>query len=277
MRRALSCHPTRRSSDLERFIRREHRPHRRPSAHGLLRGLARQGRFANRYVRSRDGCERLRRAGATPGARPHATASAIAGSRHRSEEHTSELQSPCNLVCAALSRVTLHDALPISNDSYVASIDRIDGRLRMVCYVVSRDKDGLPLVTYGLETDANAFVEPVLRQVLDRTPLLPPSLVRGIDRKSTRLNSSHLVISYAPRSLVSPYTTLFRSRTIHTSRASTASTAVCAWSATWSRETRTVCHSLRTVSRRMRTPSSSRCYARCSTARHCFRHRWFEA
>ncbi|HYN80384.1 MAG TPA: HAMP domain-containing sensor histidine kinase [Gemmatimonadaceae bacterium] len=72
----------------------------------------------------------------------------------------------------------------ITNDSYVASIDRVDGRLRIVCYVVSRDKDGLPLVTYGLETDANAFVEPVFRQVLDRTPLLPPSLVRGIARDS---------------------------------------------------------------------------------------------
>ena len=72
----------------------------------------------------------------------------------------------------------------ITNDSYVASIDSIDGRLRIVCYVVSRDKDGQPLVTYGLETDARAFVDPVFRQVLERTPLLPPSLVRGIARDS---------------------------------------------------------------------------------------------
>src|SRR5688500_1060207 len=40
--------------------------------------------------------------------------------RSRSEEHTSELQSPCNLVCrllpppSALSPLSLHDALPIS-------------------------------------------------------------------------------------------------------------------------------------------------------------------
>lgn len=72
----------------------------------------------------------------------------------------------------------------ITNDSYVASIDSIDGRLRVVCYVVSRGKDGRPLVTYGLETDARSFVEPVFRQILDRTPLLPPSLIRGIPRDS---------------------------------------------------------------------------------------------
>lgn len=72
----------------------------------------------------------------------------------------------------------------ITNDSYVASIDSIDGRLRIVCYVVSRDKDGQPLVTYGFETDARSFIGPVFRQVLDRTPLLPPSLVRGIPRDS---------------------------------------------------------------------------------------------
>ncbi|MEP6906302.1 MAG: histidine kinase dimerization/phospho-acceptor domain-containing protein, partial [Gemmatimonadales bacterium] len=72
----------------------------------------------------------------------------------------------------------------ITNDSYVASIDSIDGRLRIVCYVVSRDKDGHPLVTYGFETDARSFIGPVFRQVLDRTPLLPPSLVRGIPRDS---------------------------------------------------------------------------------------------
>src|SRR5688500_2451745 len=31
----------------------------------------------------------------------------------RSEEHTSELQSPCNLVCPSWSALPLHDALPI--------------------------------------------------------------------------------------------------------------------------------------------------------------------
>ncbi|HVD62467.1 MAG TPA: HAMP domain-containing sensor histidine kinase [Gemmatimonadaceae bacterium] len=72
----------------------------------------------------------------------------------------------------------------ITNDSYVASMDSVDGRVRIVCYVVSRDKDGRPLVTYGFETDAASFVGPVLQQVLERTPLLPPSLVRGVTRES---------------------------------------------------------------------------------------------
>jgi signal transduction histidine kinase len=72
----------------------------------------------------------------------------------------------------------------ITNDSYVASMDTVDGRLRIVCYVVSRDKDGKPLVTYGFETDAKSFVTPVFEQVLERTPLLPPSLVRGASRES---------------------------------------------------------------------------------------------
>jgi signal transduction histidine kinase len=63
-------------------------------------------------------------------------------------------------------------------------MDTLDGRLRIVCYVVSRDKDGRPLVTYGFETDAKSFVGPVFAQVLERTPLLPPSLVHGVSRES---------------------------------------------------------------------------------------------
>lgn len=71
----------------------------------------------------------------------------------------------------------------ITNDSYIASVDSIDGRLRIVCYVVSRGTDGRPLVTYGFETDAASFVGPVFRQVLEHTPLLPPSLVREVSRE----------------------------------------------------------------------------------------------
>lgn len=72
----------------------------------------------------------------------------------------------------------------VTNDSYIASIDSIDGRLRIVCYVVSRDYDGSPLVTYGFETDAHSFAEPLFTQVLERTTLLPPSLLRGLARDS---------------------------------------------------------------------------------------------
>ncbi|HEX5577674.1 MAG TPA: HAMP domain-containing sensor histidine kinase, partial [Gemmatimonadaceae bacterium] len=68
----------------------------------------------------------------------------------------------------------------VSNDSYVATVDSVDGRLRVVCYVLSRDYDGRLLVTYGFETDARNFVQPLLDSVLVRTTLLPPSLLHGV-------------------------------------------------------------------------------------------------
>lgn len=72
----------------------------------------------------------------------------------------------------------------VSNDSYVATIDSIDGRLRVLCFVLSRDYDGNLLVTYGFETDARTFVQPLVDSVLARTPLLPPSLLHGVPRDS---------------------------------------------------------------------------------------------
>jgi signal transduction histidine kinase len=72
----------------------------------------------------------------------------------------------------------------VTNDSYVASVDSVDGRLRVVCYVISRDSEGKPLVTYGFETDARAFVQPLLDSVVSRSMLLPPSLLRGVSRDS---------------------------------------------------------------------------------------------
>ncbi|MEO8194761.1 MAG: HAMP domain-containing sensor histidine kinase [Gemmatimonadales bacterium] len=72
----------------------------------------------------------------------------------------------------------------VSNDSYVATIDSIAGRLRAIVFVISRDYDGRPLVTYGFETDARSFIQPLLDSVLARTPLLPPSLMHGLPRDS---------------------------------------------------------------------------------------------
>lgn len=72
----------------------------------------------------------------------------------------------------------------VSNDSYVATVDSVDGRLRIVCYVLSRDYDGRLLVTYGFETDARKFVQPLFDSVLVRTTLLPPSLLQGVNRDS---------------------------------------------------------------------------------------------
>ncbi|HUQ98213.1 MAG TPA: HAMP domain-containing sensor histidine kinase [Gemmatimonadaceae bacterium] len=72
----------------------------------------------------------------------------------------------------------------VTNDSYVASIDSVDGKLRVVCYVISRDYEGKPLVTYGFETDARRFVQPLIDSVLSRSMLLPPSLLNGVARDS---------------------------------------------------------------------------------------------
>src|SRR5688572_12996734 len=72
----------------------------------------------------------------------------------------------------------------VSNDSYVATVDSVDGRLRIVCYVLSRDLEGRLLVTYGFETDARKFVQPLFDSVLVRTTLLPPSLLHGVPRDS---------------------------------------------------------------------------------------------
>jgi signal transduction histidine kinase len=72
----------------------------------------------------------------------------------------------------------------VSNDSYIAAIDTIAGRSRVVVFVISRDYDGKPLVSYGFETDARSFVAPLIDSVLARTPLLPPSLLNGVPRDS---------------------------------------------------------------------------------------------
>jgi signal transduction histidine kinase len=72
----------------------------------------------------------------------------------------------------------------VTNDSYVASVDSVDGKLRVVCYVISRDMEGRPLVTYGFETDARKFMQPLIDSVLARSMLLPPSLLRGVSRDS---------------------------------------------------------------------------------------------
>jgi signal transduction histidine kinase len=72
----------------------------------------------------------------------------------------------------------------VSNDSYVAAVDSIDGRSRVVVFVISYDYDSKPLVSYGFETDAKSFVAPLIDSVLTRTPLLPPSLLHGVPRDS---------------------------------------------------------------------------------------------
>ncbi|MBA2668785.1 MAG: hypothetical protein H0U67_00255, partial [Gemmatimonadetes bacterium] len=51
----------------------------------------------------------------------------------------------------------------LTNDSWATVFGRQEGRDRMLGFVISRDLEGKPLVTYGFETEAASFVEPVLR------------------------------------------------------------------------------------------------------------------
>src|SRR5437588_579405 len=138
----------------------------------------------------------------------------------RSEEHTSELQSHSDLLCRLLPSsptlytLSLHDALPIWRPRDIpqpAGIRVLALRLGWLAIRVE--------VTprFPLSVLAETCVPRAARCVG------PNRLVRAIirasaaDRKSTRLNSSHTVISYAvfcprrPLSTLFPYTTLFRS------------------------------------------------------------------
>src|SRR5437773_2203511 len=175
--------------------------------------------------------------------------------RERSEEHTSELQSHHDLVCRLLLEkkkettdtfnhlhttfflsndsalpeihtLSLHDALPISQQR-----DRAPHRGRQSAVAEQRAPPD-PQTSTGRRLAHSG------RGVRDRRCR---SHCRGRDRKSTRLNSSHITISYAvfclkkkkkqqthsttciplffslmtlrsPRSTLFPYTTLFRSR-----------------------------------------------------------------
>src|ERR1022692_1463858 len=133
----------------------------------------------------------------------------------RSEEHTSELQSPCNLVCRLL--------LEKKNINFTGQRDGRLGaevhRLR-VANPGARYRHRLRPCPAGPESRRRLFFFLIIRRP-PRSTLFPyttlfrsvlvshlagyePGIGRradtigmAIDRKSTRLNSSHLVISYA--------------------------------------------------------------------------------
>src|SRR5215510_10838311 len=130
--------------------------------------------------------------------------------RQRSEEHTSELQSRGHLVCRLLleKKKLFCVDLFFFNDTATTEIYTLS--LHDALPIFASSGDGLPFECGG-----------------------PYEHGEGKDRKSTRLNSSHVAISYAvfclkkkscfasiffflmirrpPRSTLFPYTTLFRS------------------------------------------------------------------
>src|SRR5947208_1994366 len=142
----------------------------------------------------------------------------------RSEEHTSELQSPDHLVCRLLlhlaapriAMLSLHDALPIS---FTGLLARLPEGARLVPILPAPQLEGM----------VSLLIDPRIATVLVAEEMSAQSvsgevskLLYGdlLDRKSTRLNSSHQIISYAVSCFISqphaspcfPSTTLFRSR-----------------------------------------------------------------
>src|SRR5688500_14144904 len=115
----------------------------------------------------------------------------------RSEEHTSELQSPCNLVCRLLSISTLFPYPTL----FRSRISR-----RLLCLPLRP----LSSIHYRNIRKCSAFQEAAIagesasfkaargRVIRNSAPWPTADLASMLpDRKSTRLNSSHLVISYA--------------------------------------------------------------------------------
>src|SRR5688500_19991924 len=86
---------------------------------------------------------------------------------------------------SSVSTLSLHDALPI----YLSIvIDRA-----AACPVVIASAAG----GMDIEEVAASHPEQILREYIDPGTGIVPFQARKLDRKSTRLNSSHLVISYA--------------------------------------------------------------------------------
>src|SRR5438045_486350 len=139
----------------------------------------------------------------------------------RSEEHTSELQSLRHLVCRLLPSpplsytLSLHDALPISAPSGGFLVNLSSSNAAVAALPAS--------VTVAAGTTSASFAV-TTSSVASSTAITITGTGGGVtrtttqDRKSTRLNSSHLGISYAvfcrrpPCPTLFPYTTLFRSR-----------------------------------------------------------------
>src|ERR1022692_3700342 len=142
----------------------------------------------------------------------------------RSEEHTSELQSPCNLVCRLLLAKKNSPSLRRASDSNTRTQARppqrrvsptiTSFRLTGNSEVVLGHGVGLSVVVFFFNDTATPEIYPL--SLPDPLPLSrhgtaePCRARRGDwsthgasadpltrDRKSTRLNSSHLVISYA--------------------------------------------------------------------------------
>src|SRR5688500_11491746 len=164
--------------------------------------------------------------------------------RHRrSEEHTSELQSPCNLVCRLLlprlPRSTLFPYTPlfrsVRRKLNAIPLEFKDRNVLLVDDSIVRGTTSQQIVQMAREAGARKVY-----LASAAPPVRYPNIYGIEDRKSTRLNSSHLVISYAVCcSRVSPALPSFPTRrssdlcgASSTRSRSSSRTATCCWSTT---------------------------------------------
>src|SRR5437773_133218 len=140
--------------------------------------------------------------------------------RFRSEEHTSELQSHHDLVCrllpptSSIYPLSLHDALPILTLARTVGSKKVPPSAWRLPPV----RIFAPLASASLMCSSTFSTAALSMSGPCTTPgSMPLPTFIALDRKSTRLNSSHITISYAVfcrrrlRSTLFPYTTLFRS------------------------------------------------------------------
>src|SRR5437868_4204475 len=211
MPRAPPSFPTRRSSDLRRGDR---------ALPGRAGGQG-AGAPGRRGLALHGAAERDRRGDADAGAGPvrpgpgqrpvHRLRRPAPETAQRSEEHTSELQSRFDLVCRAPHPLSLHDALPIfgaviaryPDEPVGKGLERLDAEVSLSTVPLNVIAGGtrMPELARYVQGLDNARFTDFVAQLLKQLK----------DRKSTRLNSSHVSISYAARPTLFPYTTLFRS------------------------------------------------------------------
>src|SRR5688500_17264636 len=120
--------------------------------------------------------------------------------KHRSEEHTSELQSPCNLVCRLLLLPPPDPTLLPYTTLFRSSRSSGARQTSLSCQPDVSPGAGLRPGSSADSQSGHLAWSAIARFRRHQRPV-SCSFGRGrfpsIDRKSTRLNSSHLVISYA--------------------------------------------------------------------------------
>src|SRR5947208_275302 len=134
------------------------------------------------------------------GCTPDSRGSSEAARSDRSEEHTSELQSPDHLVCRLLLRAHLTSTLfPYTTLFRSQLAERVDVDPDVLFRVLDADR---PLLLVARRHEDASVDQPCPRRgeqvgVALQIVAVVPKRLGAIDRKSTRLNSSHQIISYA--------------------------------------------------------------------------------